>query len=201
MRSSRAASIIGHSAHAYVLCEAQDSRGESRYRRLFLVDAEGQPITNELPVIIRAVACQIDEPRLALPSGYNKLVQQVHQRFEYEVRERQSELRQSSSRGLGREYVFQQLRALHDSALSDSIRELIAHLGNLFAYTPLSRRCHNELNGLRLRGMQGDDLVEQLRRIALDYGLENIYQTANDRNEVLITRIVCSEAFRSSVSN
>ena len=178
----------------FVLCEAQDKRGETRYRRLFFVDNAGKTITNELPTIIRAIRCALDEERLALPMAYNAVIQSVHKQFEKEVRERQSELRHTSSRGLGREYALQQLRVIYEQGAIASDQQLAAHLSTLFAYTQFSRRCHNELNALRVKAAQGDELLEQLRRIALDYGLEALHNDADERDVVLITRVICSEA-------
>jgi hypothetical protein len=191
IRSSRAnAGLQG----IYALCEAQDRRGDARYRRLFLVNDQGDEITSEMPTILRYLQCEFDEPRQAIPEGYNHLITDIQQRFEQEVRTRQSELQHSISRGLGRDYVLQQLRLILDQSAEETTNQKAAYLGGIFTRVPLSRRCHNELNTLRTRTVQGDSLLEQLRRIVRDYGLEDLYNSASDHDDVLITRVICSEA-------
>lgn len=202
IRSAKAAPPHYDEAAAFVLCEAREKGGETRYRRLYLVDSTGNPLTSEFPAIIQAIRCAADEPRLSLPAGYNALVQGVHFAFEREVRERQSDLRHTASRGLGRDYAVNELRTLYDAkqddaeqdaAYNENRQQLIAHLINLFAYARFSRRCHNELNALRQREAKGAELIEQLSRIARDYDLESKTQAPSITDEFLMTRIVCSE--------
>lgn len=193
IRSSRSdAGVQG----VYVLCEAQDRRGDARYRRLFLVNDQGDEITSEMPTILRYLQCEFDEPRQAIPTGYNQLITDVQRRFDHEVRTRQSELQHSTSRGLGREYVLQQLRVIFEQAVEDTTKQTAIYLSGLFARVQLSRRCHNELNTLRTRSVQDESLLEQLRRIVRDYGLEDLYRSVSEQDDVLITRVICSEALQ-----
>ncbi len=180
----------------YVLCEAQDRQGNARYRRLFLVNDDGEIISSEIPTILRTLRCTYDEPRQAIPTGYNRAVAGVQQEFEREVRTRQSVLQYSTGRALGRGYVLQQLRAIFGQTEDESTKQLSEYLSRLFTRAPLSRRCHNELNNLRTRTVEGDALIEQLLRIVRDYGLEDLYRNIGQQDEVLIPRVICSEALR-----
>lgn len=194
VRSARITPPGYEQAVAFVLCEAREKGGETRYRRLYLVDSTGENLTTEFPAIIQAIRCAADEPRLDIPAGYNALVQDVHVAFEREVRERQADLRHTATRGLGRDYAVSELSALYDSESNETTRQLVAHLITLFAYARFSRRCHNELNALRQREGKGVELLEQLSRIARDYDLESKTQALGVADEFLMTRIVCSEA-------
>jgi hypothetical protein len=190
IRSSRAGA---DAQGVYVLCEAQDRRGDARYRRLFLVDDSGEEITSEMPTILRYLQCESDEPRQTIPIGYNQLITDVQQKFDHEVRTRQSELQHSSSRGLGREYVLRQLRLIFEQTVEETTKQTAIYLSGIFTRVQLSRRCHNELNALRIRTVQDEELLEQLRRIVRDFGLEDLYRNMGEQDDVLITRVICSE--------
>jgi hypothetical protein len=130
-------------------------------------------------------------------TGYNQIITDVQQRFDHEVRTRQSELQHSASRRLGREYVLAQLRVIFDRAVDDTTKQTAINLSGVFTRVQLSRRCHTELNTLRTRSVQDESLLEQLRRIVRDYGLEDLYRNVAEQDDVLITRVICSEALQA----
>lgn len=193
VRSSRQSE---ETSGTYVFCEAQDRHGDGRYRRLFLVDEQGRIITNEISEILRAIQCDETIRPTAIPAGYNQTVTTVQKQFENEVRERQAELQRTAGRARGREYVLQQLQLLIQHATDQTERQKIIHLSRLFSRVPLSRRCHNELNALRARKTEGIILIEQLLRVARDYGLEDLFESFEHQEEILIPRVICSEALR-----
>lgn len=178
----------------FVFCEAQNKGGEGHYRRLYLVNDHGEILTSDMPAILRRFACDERTATDSLPPDYNNIVADIQVQFEQEVRQRQTDLQHASGRALGREYVLQQLRILLEHTGDESDRQTVILLSNLFTRVPLTRRCHSELNNLRTRGIAGDTLVDQLRRIARDFGLEDLYQTMLNREDILIPRVICSEA-------
>jgi superfamily II DNA or RNA helicase len=182
---------------AYVLCEAQDHRGDAKYRRMYLVDENGSIHSSDLQNILRVLRCDPDTGRAAIPSDFNSIVSKIQDDFEQEVVARQSELQHSSGRsGLGRGYIVEQLQLIHDHAKDDNLRRAASYLSQLFASRSLPRRCHNELNSLRNNNVKNSQLIEQLKRIARDYGLESTQENIQKRGNELVARIICSEALR-----
>lgn len=180
----------------FVFCEAQDRNGEAHYRRLYLVNEQGEILTSDMPEILRRLACDESTATDTLPPDYNRTVTDIQIQFEREVRERQTSLQHATGRALGRDYVLQQLRTLLEHTADESERQMVILLSNVFTRARLSSRCHRELNSLRTRGVTGDNLIEQLRRIVRDFGLEDLYQAAQDQEDILIPRVICSEALR-----
>jgi hypothetical protein len=178
----------------FVLCEAVDRQGETQYRRIYLVDSMGQFITSDLQEILQRLKTMPDTPKQSLPSNFNQLVSAIQAEFESEVETRQSELKNTNDRSLGRKFVLQELQLIHDSAKDTEIRKVANYLAQLFANTSLPRRCHNELNVLKSKKLRPEQLLEQLKRIARDFGLANASQRNQASAEHLVVRIVCSEA-------
>lgn len=192
----RSSLSVGNNYGAFVLCEAQDRQGETKYRRMYLLDQHGDIATSDLQHVLRILRCDPQTPRSQLPVDFNKVISRIQEEFEQEVRSRQSELQHTTGRrGLGRMYVVEQLQLLHDKTRDSDLKKILLYLSDLFSSSSLPRRCHNELNNLRGRKVTGYSLVDQLKRIARDYGLANNRVHANN-DITLITRVVCSEALQ-----
>lgn len=178
----------------YILCEAQDRNGEVRYRRMYLLDTKGNLLTSDLQEILHSVECHPQTQRQPLPPNYNMIVARIQEEFEQEVIARQSELIHSTGRGgLGRSFVIQQLQVIHDKTKDLEIKRTVNLLSQLFSTSTLPRRCHNELNSLRSRNLKTSELLDQLKRIARDYGLATTSKVPPE-DETLVVRVVCSEA-------
>jgi superfamily II DNA or RNA helicase len=191
----RSGRISDDKSAIYILCEAQDRNGETKYKRMYLLDTSGHLLTSDLQEILYRLQCHPETQRQPLPSSYNAIVAQIQQEFEQEVIARQSELLHSSGRGgLGRNFVMQQLQLIHDKTKDLEIKRTVNFLSQLFSTSTLPRRCHNELNSLRSRKLKANELLEQLKRIARDYGLATTSKKSSDQDETLVVRVVCSEA-------
>ena len=173
----------------FVFCQA------GNYQRLYLVDEDGHR-TADSQQAIRAIRCQEDEPTLALPAGINEHIAAVKRDFDAEVRARESEIRHTVGRALGREYALSELRLVFGGEEDAGEKARLALLSEIFTTVPLTARAHRELNTLRRGKISGQPLVAQLLRIVRDYNLEEAHSAATDQAEdaVLIPRIVCSEA-------
>lgn len=189
----RSAAALDGAPATYVLCEAHDAQGETQLRRLYLVDPHGAAITSDTGEIVRRIACAPETPRAALPDGYNAVIAQVQRVFGEEVAVRQAELTHSSGKlGLGRKFALDQLQVIYGKTKEPERQQMIAYLTRLFMNAPLPRRAHNELNALRGQKPKDTLLLEQLQRIARDYGLRAPEHDGGEI-ETLTTRIVCSE--------
>jgi hypothetical protein len=161
---------------------------------MYLVDSSAQLITSDLQEILQRLKTMPDTPKQALPDNYNQVVSAIQAEFEREVEERQSELKNTNDRSLGRKFVLQELQLIHDNTKDIEIRNVANYLAQLFANASLPRRCHNELNALKSKKLKPEQLLEQLKRIARDFGLANASQRSQASAEHLLVRIVCSEA-------
>ncbi|MCI0712734.1 MAG: DEAD/DEAH box helicase, partial [Chloroflexi bacterium] len=191
----RSGRVSGQQPSIYVLCEAQDRNGETKYRRMYLLDELGNVLTSDLQDVLYRLQCSPETAKQSLPPHYNEIVSRIQYEFEQEVIARQAELIHSTGRsGLGRSFVLQQLQHIHDSSKELETRKVANYLSQLFSNTTLPRRCHNELNALRSRNLKSHRLIEQLKRIARDYGLANTIGDERRQDEGLTIRVVCSEA-------
>jgi len=173
----------------FVFCQA------GNYQRLYLVDGEGRP-TADPQQAIRAIRCEEDEPTLALPADINERVAAVKRDFDAEVRRRESEIRHTVGRALGRDYALDELRLVFDGTKDPDEKARLALLSEILTTVPLTARAHKELNTLRRGHITGPAQVAQLLRIVRDYNLEEAYRALADQaaDAPLIPRIVCSEA-------
>lgn len=191
----RTGAAMGIVPTIYVLCEAHDSSGSTQYRRMYLLDKDGQLLTSDVGEVVRHIQCDPHVQRAPLPANYNAVLTRVQQEFEQEVLLRQSELTHSSGKsGLGRTFALQQLQTIYAKAKDSDMQQITSYLTQLYTSAVLPRRAHNELNALRAQGLKGGALLEQLKRIARDYGLSSPSAYAEEMDEILTVRVVCSEA-------
>lgn len=179
----------------FTLLEAQEKSGDTRFRRMYLLDSEGHVQSNDLSDILRYIRCNPERDRSTVPVNFNHIISQVQYEFEHDVQTRQAELRHSSGRsGLGRAYILEQLQIIYDKTNDTEVKQTVSLLSQIFSVSTLPRRCHNELNSLRGRKVTGVPLLEQLKRVARDYGLHTIQPLAGREDTMLVTKIICSEA-------
>jgi len=175
---------------AVVFCRA------GRYRQLFLVDGQGEVVSRDIPRILNLLKCDPDTPAEPLPSGYNRLVTGVRERFEREVEARRAEREHTLSLTRAQRYVLHQLRLLYDQAGDEDLRQQIGVLEAAFRRPDPRPAVRGELNRIRREGLRGTALLEALSQVYHLHGLQAAgreEERAGEENDDL-PRIVCSEA-------
>jgi hypothetical protein len=109
--------------------------------------------TNDTSSILRILSCYPETHRAQLPIDYNQLISKIQQEFEDDVAARRSELQNTTGRALRRKYVLENLQVIYDQVSDAGARKTVSYITHIFAKARLPRRCHNELNTLRIRGV------------------------------------------------
>jgi len=172
----------------FVFCEA------GRYQQLFLVDAEGQTVSRDVPKVLAAVQCGAEEPAVALPRNYNEQVMAVKRRFSDEVLRLGVERDHTLSLTQGQRYVLRELRIEFGRANDDNLRGQITVLEQAFRQ-PVNDAVKGELNLLRRNSVSGSALLDHLRRVYHQHGLKDWLDSRRERrDDAVVPRIICSEA-------
>ncbi len=167
-----------------------------RYRQLFLVDADGEVITREIPRILNLLKCEPETPAESLPNGYNDVVMDVKQKFDREVEERRAEQQHTVSLTHAQRYVRRELQLLYGQAEDEDLRQQIAVLEAAFRRPAPLPAVRSELNRIKREGITGEALLEVLTEIYHVHGLDRAperREAAPEENDAL-PRVVCSEA-------
>lgn len=172
----------------FVFCQA----GE--WKEMYIADAQGQIRTTDSNEILKALACEENEKRAPLPSGYNKIVSAVIKHFAQEVAQRQTSRRTQPKLSVGQKYVLRRLRELRMQATPEE-QQLIDELIGAYQQTlpPTLRR---KLNDLRKQELTNEYFRDWLQREAEEYNLFATAATAPIGSSFAptIPHIICSEA-------
>jgi hypothetical protein len=165
-----------------------------RYQQLFLLDADGEIISRDIPHILYLLQCEPETPAHPLPAGYNARVMRVKRRFAREVRSRRAEQAHTLALTKAQQYVLAELHAYYTLVEPDVQRQIDA-LDRVFRQ-PLTRpSVRKALRELRQGRVTGAELVEALTELYRRYGLDQVRarrQDADEENDGL-PHIVCSE--------
>ena len=173
-----------------VLCRA------GNYKQLYLVDAQGEIASRDVPRILNLLKCDPNTTAEPLPAGYNDVVMAVKRQFDREVQARRAEREHTLSLTKGQQYVRRELRLLHAATDDSDLRRQIEVLEAVFMRPNPRPAVRSELNRLRRDGLADTALLVALTHAYSVYGLDAEaapVETAADQNDEL-PRIVCSES-------
>lgn len=163
------------------------------YKRLYLFDDAGQPVTQDIPAILNILKCEPETPAVPLPGHHNRRVMAIKQQFAEAVQARQAEQQHAANLTLGQRYVQRELRMLYGETEDDDLRGTITILEQAFG-APITEAVRAELNGLRRNGVTGLALVELLERIYTRHSLQDGQRARGiDAEHDDLPVIVCSE--------
>ncbi len=171
-----------------------------RYQALYLVDAEGEVLTRDVPQVLGRLRCEPDTPAVPLPEGYNEAVMEIKRQFDREVAARQAEARHTTSLTRAQRYVLRELRVLHDETQDSDLRRQIALLEAAFRQPIARPAVRDELNRVQRAGLGGEALLDRLSHVYHAYRLDEVRrrETDDEDDEAATPRIVCSEAMVGS---
>jgi hypothetical protein len=183
----RAAMPASHKG-MYVMCQA------GRYQQLFLLDAQGEVASRDIPRVLGSIRCGPELPGAALPTGYNQAVMKVKRQFVEEVKHREAERAHTLSLTHGQRYVLRELRVLFGAAADEDTKARINLFERAFRGT-VTRAVNRELNRIRRNGMTGQALLKTLGDLFLQHNMrEWLDRRALEGEEQPVPKIVCSEA-------
>ncbi len=171
----------------YVFCQA------GRYQQLFLVDANGEIVSRDVPRVLGAVKCGTDAPMVTLPDGHNAAVIRVKRHFVEEVTHRQAERKHTLSLSHGQRYALRELRALFGNTDDDDKRAQINILEPAFR-GPITSAVKRELNHARKHGLTGDALFKNLTVMYHQHNMRDWLDARARNGEDETVRVICSEA-------
>lgn len=171
----------------YVFCRA------GRYQQLFLARENGEIVSRDVSRILGTIRCSPDLEGTALPTGYNAALMRVKRAFVEEVKHRQAERQHTLSPTPGQRYVLRELRILFDQTTDEDKRARLNLLERAFRGT-ITTAITRELNRLKRTGVTGDALLNALADIYYQHGMGERLDEDNLDKEIVIPRIVCSEA-------
>lgn len=165
------------------------------YKQLFLSDSEGKIVTRDIPRILGTVKSGAIEVAGVLPKEHNKLVMQIKQAFDEEIKQRTIEKEHSLSLTNAQRYVIRELRILFQHTEDEDEKPQINILDKAFRASQTSA-VNRELNLLRRNGVTGKSLLKSLSRLYHQHSIQERIE-ANDEltnRSRDIPKIVCSEA-------
>jgi len=189
----RSARALDHDeARFYVYCRAGD------FHQLYLADEDGEIVSTDLANALAAIACDEDEPRRELPPEINAVVTKVKAHFDGVVREIQAQQQTKPQPSRGQRYALDHLREQRMMTDSEDRRLVIDQLIEALQ-RPVNTAVRKKLNYLRREGLEGEALLQQLRRLYTEHQLfrPNAPADADDTRK-LTPRIICSEGLGQS---
>ena len=178
----------GHEG-AVVFCRA------GRYQQLYLVDAEGNVLSRDVPHILHLMQCEPDTPPAPLPPTHNATVMRVKRAFAREHQARQAEQQHTRALSRAQTYVIAELRVAYAEAGED----LRAQIDTLIAafQQPLSRPAvRSALNRVRRERLSGQALIEALSQLYHVHGLgARPPRRGEGEGDDAPPVVVCSESF------
>jgi superfamily II DNA or RNA helicase len=186
----RSAMPSGGKRGYFVLCRA------GSYKEAFLLDSEGNIISQDVNEALRAIRCTPDQPSGVLPRGYQLILGRAREAFASKVRRRYADQAASSELSQGQRYVIHELQLLYRAAETPEKREQVQLLEEAFRQTA-SVALKEELNRLKRNQVRGDALFRHL--IDLYYRHDLMTNTQSKQKMLFDERewlpiIVCSEA-------
>ncbi|MGF1489432.1 MAG: helicase-related protein [Prochloraceae cyanobacterium] len=179
----------------YVFCESQDLNHPElrRYQKLYLIDKQGNIISEDIPRILGSITCKPTTPTAVLPQNYNSIIMEVKKRFAKEVKNRQAERNFTLNLTSGQRYILEKLKTLFDSTEDRSQKAEIDILDRVFRnYLP--QAIVRELKSLQRNKITGQDLFNYLVQIYYDRNLHKLSNPSSlkSKSQPIVT-IVCSE--------
>jgi superfamily II DNA/RNA helicase len=182
----------GNQPGYYVFCRA------GRYQQLFLVDAEGNIVSRDMPHILGMIRAAPDLPATAPAPGYNAAIERVRRIFAEEARARQSEREHGASLTHGQRYVLRELRELYRTLSDEDEQERVNLLDRAFR-TSLTAAVSREVNRLQRNNVKGRALLTALSDIYFQHHMQDWVDgprrrsSDGDEDGDELPRIVCSE--------
>lgn len=179
---------VGDQPGYYVFCRA------GRYQQLFLVDAQGNIISRDMPRVLGMLQAAPELPATTPAPGYNAAIERVRKIFAEEARARQAEREYSPATTRGQKYVLNQLRELYRTLEDEDEKDQANALDRAFR-APLTSAVKTEVNRLQRNGVTGRALFKALEEIYFRYHLQNVREAQQPARagEDESPRIVCSE--------
>lgn len=173
----------------FVFCEA------GRFQQLFLVDAAGKVISQDMSRVLHAIRAAADDPApSALPTNYNKQVMAIKKKFARDAKRRLTQQTRQMKLTLAQKYVLRELSLLRMTTDDDDLKGQIDLLVEAFTDTP-TQAVQRQINFLRRNGMIERPLLAALTRIYHEHRLRDRSERQRvDEERADIPRIVCSEA-------
>jgi len=180
----------------YVFCEASDpNRPQIKgYQQLFLVNAQGDVISRDIPRILGTIKSDSIIPASTLLKNHNATVMGVKRQFAEEVKHRQAEQEYNQRLTQGQRYILRQLRLFFKAIIDEEVKAQVNILDKVFRGS-MTQAISREINGLRRNGITDRDLFDQLLKI---YNQHNMREWLNSNSMPTLSNpvpiIVCSEA-------
>ena len=174
---------------AIALCQA------GSYLQFYRID-RNEVTPTDIETALKLLRCAPDTPGLPLPAGHNSRVSAILARFREDVERRQNQQHGAIKLRPGQNYVIRRLREIAAQSPDHAVRQfcdtLLPTIGG-----PLPAVLHQQLNTLRNLNLSNENLLRELKKLYLDYGLDRI-RPQNDRNEEdAVPCIITSEGFVS----
>ncbi len=173
----------------YVFCQA------GTYQQLMLLDDKGQVITRDVARILGSINCSPDTVGGVLPPGSNKAIMQAKGMFIEEVQRRQAGREYTSYLTQAQHYVNRELRSLYKATEDNERKEQINRLDTAFR-GPLTTAVNRELNRFRSNAIAGEDLLESLRKVYLQHGMQDWAESRRlEAKGNSAPQLICSQVF------
>jgi superfamily II DNA or RNA helicase len=185
----RAVGMVGDQQGWYVFCQA------GRYQQLFLLDAQGEIISRDMPRILGMLRAAPDQPVTTLPPNYNAAIMRVKRLFAEEVKNRRAEREHTLSLTSGQRYILAQLRELYrDLTDEDEDEKAQVNLIEKAFRAPLTEAVKREVNALRRSNSKGRALLKSLSNIYFQHHMQDWVDNRSRQSEHDdAPRIICSE--------
>lgn len=189
IRAGLAASVNG----TFVFCGVG-----KRYKRMYLVDDQGQVIASDPSEIVPLLRCDRDTPGQPLPKAHNQTVETTRQLFAGHV-ERIYQSVTHPAMEAEQQYVIEQLHTLHqDLFVSETRKHLLEHLISAVSQQ-LPSYVIGALRKLKREKRDGDDLLDAVDNIVRHFELD---KRLAEKQEYIhahpVPKIFCSEALLKS---
>jgi superfamily II DNA or RNA helicase len=185
----RAVGMVGDQQGWYVFCRA------GRYQQLFLLDAQGEIISRDMPRILGMLKAAPEQPVTTLPPGYNAAIMRVKRLFAEEVKNRRAEREHTLSLTSGQRYILAQLRELYrDLTDEDEDEKAQVNLLEKAFRASLTEAVKREVNTLRRSGSKGRALLKSLSNIYFQHHMQDwAYNRSRQSDQDDAPSIICSE--------
>lgn len=169
-----------------------------RFQQLYLVDAEGQVLSQDLSVVLSRIRCTPETMSGPLPRGYNAAVMRVKRIFVEEVKQREANRHHTVSLGHGQRYAIRELRQLFGTIGDEDKQARINILEQAFRGA-LPASVTRDLNRLRHNHVVGEQLYVSLVDLYNYHGLhDRVRRDGKGETRVVVPKLVCSEALQAT---
>jgi superfamily II DNA or RNA helicase len=184
---------LAQETNTFVFCESSNINDPSanRYPQLFLLDRDGEIISRDISKILSIITAQENTPTALLPQAHNQTVTQTLRRFSKEVKQRQSEQRDTKLTP-AQKYILGELGKLFKEDIEEEVKSIINELIRII------QSIHNptilqELKNIKNSGYTGQPLLSKLIYLYQQYDLKTQINSAPEpKSNLSISKIVCS---------